>query len=284
MRLQHLAGILAMLILRLLPQRAWCVISYPHLKPLNDFVQQADHNAMAEGADGITHPDGNHAMTNGEEEEAKFEIDIDDPIVKKACFSMMKDAVRRRRYQLKKDYFNPYPLHLVSKTSPVKSMDDTQWIALVESWKSPQKMTEMENELYAQTGPEGTKGTEEGEGPLGGEGSEGEENKGSKQPMFVNEVVHGVLSKKTKKNKFLQNVGIQIVQPASMEQNPPADLAAESAELRAVINTQHAQLEELSKELQEAKELRIKDREEMRKMRAEMNAQLELVLSQVRPQ
>lgn len=142
----------------------------------------------------------------------------------------------------------------------------------------------MENELYAQTGPEGTKGTEEGEGPLGGEGSEGEENKGSEQPMFVNEVVHGVLSKKTKKNKFLQNVGIQIVQPASMEQNPPADLAAESAELRAVINTQHAQLEELSKELQEAKELRIKDREEMRKMRAEMNAQLELVLSQVRPQ
>ncbi|KAF8693977.1 hypothetical protein HU200_012740 [Digitaria exilis] len=102
--------------------------------------------------------------------------------------------------------------------------------------------------------------------------------------MFVNEVVHGVLSKKTKKNKFFQNVGIQIVQPASMEQNPPADLAAESAELRAVIKTQHAQLEELSKEVQEAKELRIKDREEMRKMRAEMNAQLELVLSQVRPQ
>ncbi|CAO2142187.1 unnamed protein product, partial [Urochloa humidicola] len=102
-------------------------------------------------------------------------------------------------------------------------------------------------------------------------------------PEVVNEVVHGVLSEKTKKNKFLQNVGIQIVKPASMEQNPQADLAAENAELRAIINTQHAQLVELSKEVQETKESRIRDREEMKKMQAEMNAKLELVLRQVRP-
>ncbi|CAN6272466.1 unnamed protein product [Urochloa humidicola] len=185
------------------------------------FVQQEDHTTRAEGADGITHPDGNHAMTNEEEEvewnrgtnmghglqrlsrarrgklqvviteghqrplvplvaakfatecniivrnhipvfthwkeykrdsqwftsfcnylKAKFEIDTDDPIVKKACLEMMKDAVRQQRHRLKKDHFDPFPLHLVSKTSPVKSMDDKQWIALVESWKSPKKMHE----------------------------------------------------------------------------------------------------------------------------------------------
>jgi hypothetical protein len=31
---------------------------------LDGFVQQDDHTTMAEGADGITHPGGNHAMAN----------------------------------------------------------------------------------------------------------------------------------------------------------------------------------------------------------------------------
>jgi hypothetical protein len=31
---------------------------------LDGFVQQDDHTTMAEGADGITHPCGNHAMAN----------------------------------------------------------------------------------------------------------------------------------------------------------------------------------------------------------------------------
>ncbi|CAN6204285.1 unnamed protein product [Urochloa humidicola] len=126
----------------------------------------------------------------------------------------------------------------------------------------------MENKLAAQTGCEGTEG--------------GEGTGGSEQSKSVNEVVDGVLSEKTKKNKFLQNLGIQIVQPTSMEENPQASLAAENAELRALINTQHVQLEELSKEVQEAKESRSRDREEMKKMQAEMNAKLELALRQVR--
>jgi uncharacterized coiled-coil DUF342 family protein len=128
----------------------------------------------------------------------------------------------------------------------------------------------MENRLSALTGSEGTDRSE--------------------QHKVVNEVVHGVLSEKTKKNKFLQNVGIQIVQRASIEQNSQADLAAEIAELRTIINTQHSQLEELSKEVQETKEARSRDKEEMKKMQdvimkkmqTEMDAKLELVLSQVR--
>ncbi|CAO2206353.1 unnamed protein product [Urochloa humidicola] len=133
-------------------------------------------------------------------------------------------------------------------------------------------ITEMENKLSAQTGIEGGEGIEEGEIIEGGE-----------QPKSVNEVVYGVLSEKTKKNKFLQNVGIQIMRPTPNEQNTQADLAAENAELRAIVNTQRAQMEDLSKEVEETKESRRRDREEMKKMKDEMNAKLELVLSQVRP-
>ena len=53
---------------------------------------------------------------------------------------MMKLAVRQQRYRLKKTFFDPFPLHLVMKTSPINSMSDKQWIDLVESWKTPEKM------------------------------------------------------------------------------------------------------------------------------------------------
>jgi len=41
---------------------------------------------------------------------------------------------------LKKEFFDPFPLHLVPKTSPVKSTSNAEWIALVEMWKNPKKM------------------------------------------------------------------------------------------------------------------------------------------------
>jgi hypothetical protein len=44
----------------------------------------------------------------------------------------MKSALHQKRYRLKKKYFDPFPLHMVSKTSPVKSMSDEQWNQLVE--------------------------------------------------------------------------------------------------------------------------------------------------------
>jgi len=71
---------------------------------------------------------------------AKFEINTSDPIVKNGCLEMMKSAVRQQRHKLKKEFFDPFPLHLVCKTSPVKVMNDKQWIELVESWKTPKKM------------------------------------------------------------------------------------------------------------------------------------------------
>jgi hypothetical protein len=52
----------------------------------------------------------------------------------------MKSAVRQQRYKLKRDFFDPFPIHLVRKTSPVKQTSNERWMALVELWKTPKKM------------------------------------------------------------------------------------------------------------------------------------------------
>lgn len=67
-------------------------------------------------------------------------MDTDAEPVKKACAKMMKNAQRQQRYRLKRKYFDPYPLHLVTKKSPLKSMTDDQWNELVEGWKDQRKM------------------------------------------------------------------------------------------------------------------------------------------------
>jgi hypothetical protein len=61
------------------------------------------------------------------------------PPVKKTCIAMMKRAIRQQRHKLKKKYFDPYPLHLVLKTSPISFMSDLQWLNLVEYWKNEKK-------------------------------------------------------------------------------------------------------------------------------------------------
>ena len=53
---------------------------------------------------------------------------------------MMKIAIRQQRHRLKEEYFDPFPLHHVTKTSPVKLTTDEDWLKLVESWKTPKKM------------------------------------------------------------------------------------------------------------------------------------------------
>uniref|UniRef100_K3YZM4 Uncharacterized protein n=1 Tax=Setaria italica TaxID=4555 RepID=K3YZM4_SETIT len=70
---------------------------------------------------------------------AKFDIDTNDAIVRKGCLEMQY-AVRQQRHRLKQKKFDPFPLNLVTKTSPVKSTSNEQWIDLVESWKTPSKM------------------------------------------------------------------------------------------------------------------------------------------------
>jgi hypothetical protein len=70
----------------------------------------------------------------------KFDMNSNDDSVKHACNLMMKSALRQQRYRIKKKFFDPFPLHLVPRTSPVKSLDDAQWNELVEYWKNPKRM------------------------------------------------------------------------------------------------------------------------------------------------
>ena len=87
----------------------------------------------------------------------------------------------------------------------------------------------------------------------------------SEAPKAMNQVVADVLAEKTRKNQFLHNVGIEVAQPTSSEQNGTVpDLQAENAELQSIINTQHGQIDDLTMK------------------QAELEAKLELVLSQVR--
>jgi hypothetical protein len=53
---------------------------------------------------------------------------------------MMKTAVRQQRHRLKENFFDPFPLHLVMRTSPMNPpTSDDEWLRLVEAWKKLEK-------------------------------------------------------------------------------------------------------------------------------------------------
>jgi hypothetical protein len=52
---------------------------------------------------------------------------------------MIKTVVCQQCYKLKHTYFDPFPLHMVTKTSPLICMSNEQWNNLVDSWKNPKK-------------------------------------------------------------------------------------------------------------------------------------------------
>ncbi|PVH66101.1 hypothetical protein PAHAL_1G149300 [Panicum hallii] len=207
---------------------------------------------------------------------AKFYINTNDASVQKACFGMMKNAIRQQHHRLKKQYFDPFPLHLVSKSSPIKSMTDEQWNDLVESWKRPKKMhhhttgsrsylvhvenlSEMETRLSA---------SREGE-----------------QSLSPTKVVADVLAEKTKKSSFLKNIGIHNACSRPSIRSIEAQLEAEkraNGDLRAVVDAQREQLDLLSKQVKETEQGRIREQDEMKKKQAEMEAKLQLVLSQIK--
>jgi uncharacterized coiled-coil protein SlyX len=100
--------------------------------------------------------------------------------------------------------------------------------------------------------------------------TEGEQTKSATQ------VVAEVLHKNTKKSQFLHNVGIQIVLPRSSVQNAQAELEAEkraNAELQSIVNSQRAEMDDLSKKVQETEQA-------MNKKQADMEAKLERLLAQ----
>ncbi|CAL4991160.1 unnamed protein product [Urochloa decumbens] len=199
--------------------------------------------------------------------EAKFNININDPIVKNGCLVMMKNAVRQQRYKLKKEFFDPFPLHSVTKTSPVKEMSNEQWIELVESWKTPKKMehcrknkdNRAEVKFHQTTGccsypvvienlgdeykdkePDAFdlfkichySNKKKGYTPTVQSAITEMENQlatptDDEQPNSATQVVGAVLDKNTKNSHFLQNVGVQVEKRRSSLQNVQAQLEVE---------------------------------------------------------
>lgn len=102
--------------------------------------------------------------------------------------------------------------------------------------------------------------------------------------MSATEVVANVLAENTKKNLFLQNVGIQNVGPRSSLRNIEAQLEVEkraNSDLKSIVDAQHEQLDALLKQMQETEENRIREQEEVKKKQAKMETKMQLVLSQI---
>ena len=107
------------------------------------------------------------------------------------------------------------------------------------------------------------------ENQLVAEPPEGEE------PKSKAEVVADVLERNSKNNQFLQNVGLQAEwRPRVRGHDAAAQMEAEkmaNADLRSIISNQSKQLEELQ-------QTRVRDKEEMAKKYANLEAKLELLL------
>ncbi|CAL4997563.1 unnamed protein product [Urochloa decumbens] len=109
------------------------------------------------------------------------------------------------------------------------------------------------------------RGDDEMEAQLTSPPGEGEE------PNSTTEVVAAVLEDNTKKNMFLQNVGIKTARPRSTLQKVQAQL-----KVKKLANVDfHAKVDDLEKKAKETEQERIKDKEEMKKEQDEFEARLE---------
>uniref|UniRef100_A0A0E0LTE8 Transposase Tnp1/En/Spm-like domain-containing protein n=1 Tax=Oryza punctata TaxID=4537 RepID=A0A0E0LTE8_ORYPU len=243
---------------------------------------------------------------------AKFDIDTKAAHVKFACVEMMKKAVRQHRYHLKRIFFNPFPLHLGTKSSPTKSMTDTQWSELVKSWASEKKMrnSELNKTNRSKVKYHHTTGSRSYKVHLETLGDKYKDQELNAVDMFkechyskkkgytpdvqlaidemenklsehaedeeapsMTEVVAGVLAEKTKKPTFLQTVGI----PSKKEGTLKEQLAAE----KLAKDDLKSQVQELAKKLQESEQARVAEQQDMARKQAETNAKLDLLLSKI---
>ena len=99
------------------------------------------------------------------------------------------------------------------------------------------------------------------------------------EPKSATEVVADVLGDSTKKNMFLQNVGIKTGRPRSNVQNVQAQLEVEK---KANVEL-CAKLDDLERRSQEKEQARLRDMEEMHNKQASLEAKLQLILDQQRP-
>ncbi|PVH47457.1 hypothetical protein PAHAL_4G067100 [Panicum hallii] len=247
----------------------------------------------------------------------KFDMDKNDGSVKHACGRMMQSAIRQQRYRLKKKYFTPFPLHLVPKTSPVKSLTDAQWNALVEHWKNPKNVeTADKNKIncsqvkfHQATGSRsfevhlenlGDKYKDEepnafdlfkdfhyskkkGYAPAVQSAINELENKllestdSQNEQPAVNTILAEFLAEKTKNNQFLHNVGLAKVQRTAKAQQLEEQLAAEKS-----ANAELQLLVSKQKEQLDVLAMKFQESEQARiNDKAETDKKLEVLLSRL---
>ena len=103
------------------------------------------------------------------------------------------------------------------------------------------------------------------------------------EPRSASQVVADVLHEKCKSSTFLQNVGIMSARPRSSVKDVQARLQVEiraNGDLRSVVSSQHVEIDALSSQLQETEQARLRDKEEMEKKQAALEAKLERLLGQ----
>ena len=94
------------------------------------------------------------------------------------------------------------------------------------------------------------------------------------------------LVQKTKKNKFLVNVGVRssasklVVAERDLEQELVVEEQT-SSDLREVVKAQQQQMEEMMKKFQESETSRTKQEEESKKRQAEIDALIKTLMSMV---
>jgi len=104
------------------------------------------------------------------------------------------------------------------------------------------------------------------------------------EPKDVTDVVSEALVQKTKKNRFLVNVGLRRKGTCVSERDLEEELVVEkqtSSDLREVIKTQQQQMEEMMKKFQESETARVKQEEELKKRQADTDALIKTLMSMI---
>ncbi|TVT98720.1 hypothetical protein EJB05_55950 [Eragrostis curvula] len=198
---------------------------------------------------------------------AKFDIDISDPTVEKACLQMetcQKNKENRGLVQFHQTTGSQSYMVLVENLGDKYNDEEPDAFDLFkECHYSKRKkgytpsvqlaIYEMENKISAPR--------------------EGEE------PKTATQAVADVLAEKTKKSQFLQNVGIQTTRPRTNAKDLEAQLEAEKREKNELAR----QVKVLSKQVKGTAQGRIKDREEIKKKQADLEAKVELLLAKMQP-
>lgn len=107
------------------------------------------------------------------------------------------------------------------------------------------------------------------------------------QPKDVTDVVYEVPVQKTKKNRFLVNVGMKHV-PADDNAKSQHELEAElllekqtSSDLRELVKTQQLQMDEMMKKFQESETARARQQEELKRKQGETDALIKGLMSMI---